>query len=91
MNENLKTTETKEYTTYQLNGSHWTVNISQARDCNSFFEHTSGEVSGILEIEGKTIVGYDGVFELPRKVCQTLHEIGYKFDEFILPDGMALA
>jgi hypothetical protein len=36
---------------------------------------------GSLEIEGKSIVGYDGVFSLPEPVIDKLKEWGYNTDE----------
>lgn len=97
MNAQLKKlhhAESRSYDYYKKEGSAWTVAICNDGSGNSYFEHTSGdsnsnsECSGILEFESKTLVDYDGVYELPKTVCQVLHSLGYKFAEFVLPDGL---
>lgn len=45
---------------------------------------TGGEewyAEGCLDIDGKNIVGYDGVFDLPRVIKTKLVEMGYSLDE----------
>lgn len=46
------------------------------------YEHGDGESVGIgLEIDGKKIVGYDGVFELPKEAEKLLTDNGYDLSE----------
>ena len=40
-------------------------------------------LSGCYEREGKTIVDYDGCFELPEAVKRAFRHIGYKLDRYI--------
>ena len=50
-----------------------------------FFENQVSGCEGGIWMEGKTVVDYDGVFELPAKVVQALTELGYTFEKNILP------
>lgn len=34
-----------------------------------------------LEIDGKSVVGYDGVMCIPEEACDLLEELGYNCDE----------
>lgn len=34
-----------------------------------------------LQVEGKFVIGYDGVFELPLQAIRMLEELGYNCDE----------
>ena len=40
-------------------------------------------LSGGYEREGKTIVDYDGCFELPEAVKKAFRHLGYKLDRYI--------
>jgi hypothetical protein len=46
-------------------------------------EETGGEdwyAEGSIEFDGKNVVGYDGVFDLPKVICDKLEELGYTID-----------
>lgn len=92
MDKQLITTSDKTHTYHHLEDSNWTVAIAQDVSCNSYFEWQgeAGECSGILSFEGRMLVDYDGVYELPRNVCRVLHQLGYTFDQYMLPDGLVL-
>lgn len=63
----------------------WNVTIVDEK--RGYFCSTS-EVSpaeGILIFDGKTLIDFDGVFELPRGVIQKLRDMGYDFEKFVLP------
>jgi hypothetical protein len=45
-----------------------------------YFEHQITGCSGSLEFEGKTLVDYDGVYELPKRVIQGLRNLGFIVD-----------
>lgn len=93
MNKRIITTYDNTHAYSHLEGSHWTVAIAHSVDHNSYFEWQGPdeqECSGILEFEGRMLVEYDGVYELPKNVCRILHQLGYTFDKYILPDGLVL-
>lgn len=51
-------------------------------DWNIEYEDGEGESVGIgLEIEGNKIVGYDGVFEIPKEGQKLLTDNGYDLSE----------
>ncbi|MBN8832966.1 MAG: hypothetical protein BGO53_11885 [Sphingobacteriales bacterium 39-19] len=39
-----------------------------------------------LQVEGKAVTGYDGVFDLPEQAIQMLEELGYDCTEVKRPD-----
>ena len=62
-----------------------TVNHDLARPGYGYFEHNVlGEDGGTggLWFEGRRLVDYDGVFELPSTVKSILADLGYILDEF---------
>jgi hypothetical protein len=66
----------KFITTFEADGRIW-------------FEHTRlGEDGGAgsVEVEGKTVVDFDGVAELPEDVVSVLRSEGFDFEDYILPD-----
>lgn len=88
----LTTTSDKTHTYHHLEGSKWSVAICHDAQYNHYFEWQgeNDEISGILEFDGRMLVEYDGVYELPKNVCRVLHQLGYTFDKYILPDGLVL-
>ena len=52
----------------------------------AFFENQISGCEGGIWLEGKIVVDYDGVFELPKKVVQALQGLGYSFKRNILPE-----
>ena len=71
----------------------WRVMVEE--NGHTWFEYVGTqdvECSGIIEVEhnngNSVVVGYDGVFELPKPVAQGLVILGFAFDKFILPEGM---
>jgi hypothetical protein len=85
------TTSDNTHTYHSLEGSKWTVAIPHGAGCgNAYYEWHGeyGEMSGILEFDGRMLVEYDGAYELPKNVCRVLHLLGCTFDKYILPDGM---
>ena len=68
---------------YKNKVNKWTVTITSQK--TGYFEHDIHGEGGSLEFKGKTVVDFDGVYELPKDVIQALRNLGYRFDEFILP------
>lgn len=63
----------------------WKVTIIH-RGYYGFFENQVTGCEGGIWLEGRKVVEYDGTHELPKNVAQVLQELGYEFDEHILPD-----
>lgn len=61
-----------------LSTKHYEVKIATA-DSYGYFEHNAmgDESAGGLWFEGKELVDYDGVFDLPAEVKQALTTAGY--------------
>jgi hypothetical protein len=45
-----------------------------------YWERKDGSEGGGLWFEGKTLVDYDGAFDLPRAVYDELRELGFKVE-----------
>jgi len=54
-----------------------------SKACYGFFEHDKlgDECGGGLWFEGKNLMDYDGVPDLPKEVRQAIVTLGYRFDE----------
>ena len=84
--ENLQM-ETSSSVTKAANGIKLDVEINIDGDEGNFELYdieTGGEewyAEGCLELEGKSVVGYDGVFDLPNVIKDKLKENGYNLDE----------
>lgn len=59
-----------------------TVNHDSSRPQCGYFEHNVIGYSGGLWFEGRRLVDYDGVTELPTPVKVALADLGYVLDEF---------
>ena len=70
----LHKVESETHNYYKLDGSLWTIAISNGLQ-NSYFENELTESSGTLLIKGKMIVDYDGVHELPLTVVKVLRRL----------------
>ncbi len=66
----------------KLETKNFEVSISTS-DSYGYFEHkTRGDdCAGGMRFDGKELVDYDGVFELPKEVVMAIKEVGYVFDE----------
>lgn len=54
----------------------------------AYFEHNKmgDDYAGGLWFENKSLIDYDGVYEVPKEVIQALIEKGYNMDEAIIED-----
>lgn len=64
--------------------SGWEVSISPATSYG-YFEHDDIGEGGGLWFEGRTLVDYDGRFELPRGVALAIQAVGYDLGDCV-PD-----
>lgn len=55
----------------------WEVTIGQPEKDRGYFEHDIQGEGGGLWFEGKSLVDYDGRFELPRDVVVAIRSLGY--------------
>lgn len=60
----------------------FTVEIFDETPLRGCFEHNElgDNCAGELLFEGKILVDYDGVFELPNEVIQALRDMGFHVD-----------
>ena len=63
--------------------SQWIVVI--VNKYHGYFQHTILPSEGTLTFQGKKVIDYDGVYELPHEVINKLEEMGYSFAKHILP------
>ncbi len=59
-----------------------TVNHDPAQRDRGWFENNVNGNGGSLRFEGRRLVDYDGVYELPGTVKAILADLGYVLDEF---------
>ena len=61
----------------------FTVEIFDDRPERGYFEHNllGDECCGGLWFEGKNLIDYDGVFELPKEVIQILRDMDFYVGE----------
>ena len=54
----------------------------------AYFEHNKmgDDYAGGLWFENKSLIDYDGVYELPNEIIKALIENGYNMDEAIIED-----
>lgn len=91
----MKSIDTLTYTSnVNIENSHTSIPQGEMEQTMELFENDEGalfiewdipdmdqtEHMG-LELEGKNVVGYDGVFELPAKAIELLERNGYNCDE----------
>ena len=63
--------------------TNFTVEIFDEKPLRGYFEHNElGDncVGGLL-FEGKGLIDYDGVFELPKEVIQAIRDLGFYVGE----------
>lgn len=63
---------------WKLTTKHYTIEVDTKAEYG-YFEHNElgDESGGGLWFKGKELIDYDGVFELPREVCQILMSSGF--------------
>lgn len=68
--------------TMKITTDNFTVEIFDETPLRGYFEHEEygDEYGGGLWFEGKNLVDYDGVFELPKEVIQALRDLGFYVD-----------
>lgn len=68
--------------TMKVTTDNFTVEIFDETPLRGYFEHEEygDEYGGGLWFEGKNLVDYDGVFELPKEVIQALRDLGFYVD-----------
>ena len=68
--------------TMKITTDNFTVEIFDETPARGYFEHEvlGDEWGGGLWFEGKILVDYDGVFELPKEVIQALRDLGFYVD-----------
>ena len=68
--------------TMKITTDNVTVEIFDETPLRGYFEHEEygDEYGGGLWFEGKNLVDYDGVFELPKEVIQALRDLGFYVD-----------
>ena len=68
--------------TMKITTDNFTVEIFDETPLRGYFEHEEygDEYGGGLWFEGKNLVDYDGVFELPKEVIQALRDTGFYVD-----------
>ena len=61
----------------------FTVEIFDDRPERGYFEHNllGDECGGGLWFEGKNLIDYDGVFELPKEVIWAVRKLGFHVGE----------
>lgn len=66
----------------KITTDNFTVEIFDETPLRGYFEHEEygDEYGGGLWFEGKNLVDYDGVFELPKEVIQALRDTGFYVD-----------
>ena len=66
----------------KITTDNFTVEIFDETPLRGYFEHEEygDEYGGGLWFEGKNLVDYDGVFELPKEVIQALRDLGFYVD-----------
>lgn len=67
----------------KITTDNFTVEIFDETPLRGYFEHEEygDEYGGGLWFEGKNLVDYDGVFELPKEVIQALRDTGFYVGE----------
>ena len=65
----------------------WKVGISPSTNYGYFYYDGEKDldIEGGLWFQGKTLVDYDGVFELPKKVIDTVVSFGFAVDKDFYP------
>lgn len=80
-------TEPREHIEHQIGKWHTVVYPTEFR---GYFEHDDyGEGGGLWfeDVDESTfLVDYDGVFELPREVCEAIEHMGYYVEDICWPD-----
>ena len=73
---------TKYYFDIKVQAGDYTLQIDTFHK-HGCFEHNElgDESAGELKFEGAELIDYDGVYALPKSVCATLRQLGYKVDE----------
>ena len=64
----------------------WIVQVHDQRPNYAYFENTFTGVEGGLWFNGKTLIDYDGVFTLPRRVGIALQALGYDLGDCAEPE-----
>jgi hypothetical protein len=73
---------TKHNYTQNAQVGNWKVYVSPSTKYG-YFENQKSGTEGGLWFEGRKLVEYDGVYELPANVIKALESLGKSFDEFI--------
>ena len=63
--------------------TNFTVEIFDEKPLRGYFEHNElgDNCTGELLFEGKDLIDYDGVFELPKEVIQILRDMDFYVGE----------
>ena len=63
--------------------TNFTVEIFDEKPLRGYFEHNElgDNCAGELLFEGKDLIDYDGVFELPKEVIQILRDMDFYVGE----------
>lgn len=62
-----------------LSNEHYTIKID-TRAQYGYFENNKSGTGGGIWFDGKTIVDYDGVFDLPKQVYERLYSAGFAME-----------
>lgn len=80
----IKETKNKENVELKFDNGAWVSIGSDNWECQSDEDDDETYCSGGLWFEGKSIVDYDGCFELPKEVKMALTHLGYDLEETTL-------